>query len=64
MLAASGLAPVFCPAYPPWPGSKFYGAETTNNLTSRNKIINAMLSTSNMSLPLRTRRVATSGASC
>ncbi|OBT46488.1 hypothetical protein VE00_03280 [Pseudogymnoascus sp. WSF 3629] len=60
MLAASGLAPVFCPAYPPWPGSKFYGAETTNNLTSRNKIINAMLSTSNMSLPLRTRRVATS----
>ena len=54
---------MFCPAYPPWPGSKFYGAETTNNLTSRNKIINAMLSTSNMSLPLRTRRVATSGAS-
>ncbi|KFY44887.1 hypothetical protein V494_01253 [Pseudogymnoascus sp. VKM F-4513 (FW-928)] len=60
MLAGSGLAPAFCPAYPPWPGSKFYGAETTNNLTSRSKIINAMLSTSNMSLPLRTRRVATS----
>ncbi|KFZ02766.1 hypothetical protein V502_11521 [Pseudogymnoascus sp. VKM F-4520 (FW-2644)] len=60
MSAGSGLASMFCPAYPPWPGSKFYGAETTNNLTSHCKIINAMLSTSNMSLPLRTRRVATS----
>ncbi|OBT61981.1 hypothetical protein VE03_08646 [Pseudogymnoascus sp. 23342-1-I1] len=60
MSAGSGLASAFCPAYPPWSGSKFYGAETTNNLTSHSKIINAMLSTSNMSLPLRTRRVATS----